>query len=480
MVRSDHFIRRVVVLELVVGWGDLGRVDLLLLGVWVVSGCRFWRGVVNLRGCMRIIFKDSKGYERDLAGLSRRLEVDVSTERTVDEILAAVRERGDAAVVAYDAKFGGAKLRAHELRVRDEEFEVAAKETRGKVRSAIRAARRNVADFAKASLRRNWKRRNVQGVETGERFDAFDRVGIYVPGGTAPLVSTAIMTATLAKVAGCGEIVAVTPAGADGRVHPALLTALKMAGATEVYRTGGAQGVAAMAYGTRTIAAVRKIFGPGNRFVVEAKRRLFGTVAVDLLPGPSEVFIIADSSANPAWLAADLLAQSEHGVGSVAVLASASRKLIERVAAEVEEQLGRLSRRKALSEALANAVLIEVASAEEAAALANDFAPEHLTIATAKPDALAKRVTTAGAIFLGDISPVVGGDFVAGPSHELPTGGAGKNFAGLTVDQFQRRTSLVRFSRRSLEKSYPIIRAFSEIEGLDAHGESAAIRLRGS
>jgi len=434
--------------------------------------------MVNLPRRMRIIFKESKGYQRQIARLNRRSEVDPSVERTVGEILAEVKRRGDAAVVAYDAKFGGGRLKAAQLRVSEGEMAAAEKATPGKVRSAIRAARRNVADFARASLRRNWKGRNAQGVETGERFDPFDRVGIYVPGGTAPLVSTAVMTATLAKTAGCREIVAVTPADSTGAVHPALLTALKLAGATEVYRTGGAQAVAAMAYGTKTIAPVRKIFGPGNRFVVEAKRQLFGTVAIDLLPGPSEIFIIADSSANPAWLAADLLAQSEHGAGSVAVLASSSRKLIEAVESRLREQLAALSRKQALSTALKNAVMIEVASLEEAAALADAFSPEHLTIATARPDRLASRVTSAGAIFLGDISPVVGGDFVAGPSHELPTGGAGKSFAGLTVDQFQRRTSVVRFSRKSLQASYPIIRTFSEIEGLDAHGESAAIRLR--
>lgn len=426
---------------------------------------------------MRIVFPESKSYRRLIAQLNRRFESDPEVESTVAEILAAVKTKGDAAVIAYDTRFGAPKVKPGQLRLDEAALVAAVRDTPAPVRAAIRAARRNIAEFAKASLRKNWRRRNAQGVEAGERFDPFRRVGIYIPGGTAPLVSTALMTCTLAKVARVPEIVAVTPPGADGSIHPALLTALQVAGATEIYRTGGAQGVAAMAYGTRSLPRVDKIFGPGNRFVVEAKRQLFGTVAVDLLPGPSEIFIIADASANAAWLAADLLAQSEHGTGSVAILASPSRKLIEAVAAEVRTQLSTLHRRDALREALRNAQLVQVPSLEAAAELADQFAPEHLTIATRDPDALAARVKTAGAIFLGDVSPVVGGDFVVGPSHELPTGGAGKSFPGLTVDQFQRRTSVVRFSRKSLAASLPTIETFSKIEGLDAHGRSASIRL---
>jgi len=319
--------------------------------------------------------------------------------------------------------------------------------------------------------------KNRQGVFVGERFDPFRRVGIYVPGGTAPLVSTAIMTCTLAQTAGVPEIVAVTPAAKDGTVHPALLAALSLCGATEIYRVGGAQAIAALALGTKSIAPAAKLFGPGNAYVVEAKRQAVGLCAIDLLPGPSEVLVIADEFAHPEWIAADLLAQSEHGHGSISVLLTPSATLLDAVAAAVKTQAAQSSRPEHLAEALESALLVQVRDLDEAIALANAFAAEHVSVATRDPGEVARELITTGAIFLGGISPVVGGDFLAGPSHELPTGGAGKSFAGLTVDQFQRRTSVVRFDEDSLRKSLPYLRTFSEIEGLDAHGRSAEIRL---
>jgi histidinol dehydrogenase len=344
-------------------------------------------------------------------------------------------------------------------------------------RRALNAAHRNIRAFAQKSLRRNWTARNAQGALVGERFDPFQRVGIYVPGGTAPLVSTALMTCTYAAAAGVPEIVAVTPAGRDGQVSPALLAALHLAGATEVYRVGGAQAVAALACGTKTIRPVAKIFGPGNSYVVEAKRQLFGRVAVDLLPGPSEVLVIADRTANPSWVAADLLAQAEHGRDSAAILLTDSEKTLAAVAREIDRQAATLPRGEILKASLENAALILVRNLDEAVALANAYASEHVSLQVAKPKALAPRLTTSGAIFLGGYSPVAVGDFLAGPSHELPTGGAGKSFAGLTADQFQRRTSLVELNRASLAKSTPLVEAFARVEGLDAHGRSARIRL---
>ena len=319
--------------------------------------------------------------------------------------------------------------------------------------------------------------KNRQGAVVGERFDPFQRVGIYIPGGSAPLVSTAIMTCTLASAAGVREIVAVTPAGPDGTVHPALLAALAECGASEIYRVGGAQAVSALAFGTKTIRPVQKIFGPGNAWVVEAKRQVFGRVAVDLLPGPSEVLVIADRTANPEWIAADLLAQSEHGRGSAAILLTDSEKVLTGVEKSLAKQIKLSQRPKALATALKNACLVLVKDMETAIRLANGYASEHVSIATANPGEIALHLTTSGAIFLGGISPVVGGDFLAGPSHELPTGGAGKSFAGLTADQFQRRTSVVMFDEASLRASLPYLETFSEIEGLDAHGRSARIRL---
>jgi histidinol dehydrogenase len=285
------------------------------------------------------------------------------------------------------------------------------------------------------------------------------------------------MTCTIAAAAGVPEIVAVTPANKDGTIHPSLLAALALCGATEIYRVGGAQAIAALAVGTKTIAPVTKVFGPGNAYVVEAKRQVFGRVAVDLLPGPSEVLVIADANANPDWIAADLLAQSEHGHGSISVLLTPSAGLIDAVAESVERQAQESSRPELLAEALQHATLVQTTDLPEAIAIANQFASEHVSVATDDPGVVAGQLTTSGCIFLGGISPVAGGDFIAGPSHELPTGGACKSFAGLTADQFQRRTSIVRFDEESLRKSLPHIKIFSEIEGLDAHGRSASIRI---
>jgi histidinol dehydrogenase len=319
--------------------------------------------------------------------------------------------------------------------------------------------------------------KNRQGAITGERFDPFRRVGIYIPGGTAPLVSTAVMTCTLAEAAGVPEIVAVTPAGPDGKVRPALLAALSRCGATEIYRVGGAQAVAAMALGTKIIRPVQKIFGPGNAYVVEAKRQVFGKVAIDLLPGPSEVLVIADKTANADWIAADLLAQAEHGHGSQAILLTDSEKILAATVKSIERQTKLSTRPAELAKALKNTLLVLAENMNAAIRLANSYASEHVSLATEAPGEIAMQLQSSGAIFLGAMSPVAAGDFLAGPSHELPTGGAGHSFAGLTADQFQRRTSVVMFDKKSLSASLPFIEKFSEIEGLDAHGRSAAIRL---
>ena len=404
---------------------------------------------------------------------------DPGIEQRALEITRAVQRRGDMALLHYTEKFDGAKLTPGKLRVGQAELDGAWRATNARTRKAIRLAKANVAFFAKQSLRKNWQARNAQGGVVGEKFDPFARVGVYIPGGTAPLASTTLMTVTLAKVAGCREIVACTPCGKDGQVNTALLAALGQAGATEVYRVGGAQAIAAMACGTKTIRAVQKIFGPGNAYVVAAKRLLFGRVAIDLLPGPSEIFILADSSANPKFAAADLLAQAEHGSGHERVwLASNSKKLIADVQREIDRQLPGLSRREFIRKALRkNGWLIHVKSINDGVALANRIAPEHCELMLRKPAQAVKAITTAGAIFVGPWAPTVLGDYMAGPSHTLPTGGAGASFAGLTVDQFQRRTSIVKYSRSALAKSIETVRTFAEMEGLDAHGRSAEIRL---
>ena len=426
---------------------------------------------------MRLVRPRDKNYARVLRSLDRRAIPDPSVEKTVRTIVSAIAKDGDTALLRLTKKFGGPKLTPAQLRIPSAELSAAWRGLDAPTRRALQAAHRNIRAFAAKSLRRNWSGRSAQGARTGERFDPFQRVGIYVPGGTAPLVSTALMTCTFAAAAGVKEIVAVTPAGPDGTVNPALLAALHLAGATEVYRVGGAQAVAALALGTKTIAPVAKIFGPGNSYVVEAKRQLFGRVAVDLLPGPSEILVIADRTARPAWVAADLLAQAEHGRDSAAVLLTDSPAILAATAREVQKQARTLPRGKILEASLQNALLILVPSLDEAVRLANAYASEHVSLQVKHPRALAPRLLTSGALFLGGYSPVAVGDFLAGPSHALPTGGAGKSFAGLTADQFQRRTSLVELDRRALAKSVPFVEAFARIEGLDAHGRSARIRL---
>jgi histidinol dehydrogenase len=313
----------------------------------------------------------------------------------------------------------------------------------------------------------------------GEVFQPFQRVGVYIPGGTAPLVSTALMTITLAKVAGCPEIVVCTPCGKDGTINPALLFAANVAGATEIHRVGGSQAIAAMVHGTETIRPVHKVFGPGNAYVVAAKRLLFGHVSVDLLPGPSETLVLADDSADPRFIAADLLAQAEHGSGHERVwMVTTSANQLKAVEKEIARQLPTLGRREFIQKVLdANTWLIQVRDLDAAVALVNRLAPEHCEIMTRNPRALVPRIHAAGAIFLGQGSPTVLGDYVAGPSHVLPTGGAGRSFAGLTVDQFQRRTSVVEYSKPTLRKALKGVAAFAGLEGLDGHGRSAAIRL---
>jgi len=316
--------------------------------------------------------------------------------------------------------------------------------------------------------------RNAQGGRVGEKFDPIRRVGIYIPGGTAPLASTALMTITLAKVASCPEIVACTPG-----TNPELLYAIGAAGATEIYRVGGAQAIAAMALGTATIKRVLKIFGPGNAYVTAAKKLLFGQVAVDLLAGPSEVLVLADDTADPRFIAADILAQAEHGSGEERVwLVTTFQRVLDEVPREIERQKSALPRCELTERVLGKgAVFVLAKNLAQAVEITNRFAPEHLEVMTRNPGAVAKKLTTAGAIFLGPWTPTVLGDYIAGPSHTLPTGGAGAAFPGLTVDQFMRRTSLIEYTPAALKKSLPTLEAFANVEGLIAHGVSAKIRL---
>ena len=428
---------------------------------------------------MKIVRHTDKNFSARLRELASGASLfNATIEERTKAILQDVYLHGDQALLELTEKFDGAKLTAEQLAVTAAELFNASLLADESLRAAVAEAEGNIASFAKKSKRKGWSGKNSHGASVGEKFDAFQRVGIYIPGGTAPLVSTALMTITLAKVAGCKEIVVTTPCGKNGSINPAILFAARAAGATEIYRVGGAQAIAALAYGTKTIRRVQKIFGPGNAYVSMAKRLLVGRVAIDLLAGPSDLLVLADDTANPKFAASDMLAQAEHGSGHERVwLVTTSAKILKAVEQEISKQLPKLSRRALIKTVLdRNVWLIQVASVADAVALANQIAPEHCEVITRDARQISGGIVTAGAIFLGNWSPTVLGDYIAGPSHVLPTDGAGASFAGLTVDQFQRRTSVVEYNLAGLKKALKGVKKFAELEGLDAHGKSAEIR----
>ena len=427
---------------------------------------------------MRVITYKDRGYQKFVGSLDRRAEPSRELEEAVAGIVGEVRRRGDRALIDFTKKFDKAKLSVGSLFVSEQEFAEAEAVVAPATKRAIRSSRRNIHAFAKESLRKDWKRKNAEGAVVGERFTPFDRVGIYVPGGKAPLVSTALMTGAFAQAAKVPEIIAATPVGPAGKVNPDLLYALRQAGATEVLKVGGAQAIAALAMGTKSVRRVDKIFGPGNAFVVEAKRQMVGAVSIDLLPGPSEVLVISDSSGDPVCIAADLLAQAEHGGDSVVGFVTNSSRLLKQVEKEVARQLKHLSRAEYIGESLRKAgFAVLVRSIDDAIKICNEFAPEHLSLVVKDERRCLAEIRTAGAIYLGNNSAIAVGDFLAGPSHTLPTGGAGKSFSGLRADQFQRRTSIVKMDKASVKKSLPVVQEFARMEGLDAHGESVRLRV---
>jgi histidinol dehydrogenase len=397
-------------------------------------------------------------------------------EQAAFKVLADIRRRGDKAVAECVAKFEGAKLKPCEFEVRDMDFSAIDKS----VIKAVKDAHRRVMKFSKASLRKAWSMKTPCGGSMGEFFSPMDRVGVYVPGGTAPLASTSVMTVTLAKAAGVKEIVACTPAGKTGEVNPVLLYALKLAGATEIYRVGGIQAIGMMAYGTDSCRKVQKIAGPGNAFVTAAKRQVYGYVAIDQVAGPSEIAVLTDGSVDAKWIAADLLSQAEHGSGyEKSLCVCTSRETAEAVRDEVLRQTKTLSRRAIVERVIrAGGILIVVAAdLKEGIEVVNRFAPEHFEIMTRDALKVMKGVRSAGAVFAGAWTPESAGDFVAGPSHVLPTGGAADMFNGLTPDDFRRRHSFVAFTRADLAETRATIETFASVEGLDAHGRAATVRF---
>ena len=401
-------------------------------------------------------------------------------EKAAAEVLAAIRTQGDAAVARYVEKFEGAKLSPRRFLVGEKELAAAEAQVPPALKRAVKDAHARVMKFSRASLRSSWIIKTPRGGTEGEFFSPMDRVGVYVPGGTAPLASTSVMTVTLAKAAGVKEIVACTPAGSSGTPNPVLLYALKLAGATEIYRVGGIQAIGLMAFGTKTVRKVQKIVGPGNAFVTAAKRQVYGFVGIDQVAGPSEIAILADGSVPAGWVAADLLSQAEHGSGwEKSLLATQSAAYAEEVRKELFEQTRTLSRRALIERVFdRDGVLICVTpTLADGLELVNRFAPEHFEIMCKDAKRLLKGVRSAGAVFVGAWTPESAGDFVAGPSHVLPTGGAANMFNGLTPDDFRRRHSFVAFTKADLAETRCTIEAFAEVEGLDAHGRAASIRF---
>ncbi|MFA6724878.1 MAG: histidinol dehydrogenase [Lentisphaeria bacterium] len=427
---------------------------------------------------MLLVYRDDCSFAEKIKPLQSRTAFSSDIDQAVRQILEEVRQQGDRALLRFAEKFDQAKLTPQQFLVGAEEFAAAAAQVDEESKAAIKLAIAQVQDFALQKKPHNWSYSPRPGVTLGEQFFPLQRVGCYIPGGTAPLISTVIHTVAIAAAAGVEETVVVTPPGKDGSINAALLYACEQAGASQVYRLGGVYGIAALAYGSESVAKVEKIVGPGNAYVTAAKRLVYGEVALDLVAGPSEIMIIAAAGANAAFIAADMLSQAEHGSGhEQAVLLSTSADLLPQVEAELYRQSQQLSRSACVDQVLQNGVfLIEVKDLDEAASLASEYAPEHLELMVAEPEKLAPKIKAAGAIFMGHWCPEPLGDFIAGPSHVLPTGGSGRFFNGLSIEMFFRRSSLLHYEKEALLKEIPAILKFAENEGLDAHGNSAAIR----
>ncbi|MGD9873547.1 MAG: histidinol dehydrogenase [Kiritimatiellia bacterium] len=409
----------------------------------------------------------------------KRPAIDPAAEKIAAKALAAIKARGDEAVLEYIEKFDGAKLTTDNLRVTPEERQKARAAVDDDFKRAAREAQRRITRFAEAGIRKDWNITSPKGGMIGERFVPLDRVGVYIPGGAAPLASTAMMTIVLARAAGVPEVVACTPADKDGNINPALLYAIDFAGATEIFKIGGIQAIGAMAYGTATVGKVQKIVGPGGPFVTAAKRLVYGEVSLDMVAGPSEIAVLADDSISAAFVAADLLSQAEHGSGAEKVLlVTPSERLAEGVARELLKQSDTLPRRDFVRKVLQQGMLIVVTdNLDIGMDICNRFAPEHFEIMVQEPRRWIQKVRAAGAVFAGPWTPESAGDFAIGPSHVLPTGGTAAFFSGLTVDDFQRRMSVMSLTRADLVELLPVIEAFGRVEGLEAHARSARIRF---
>jgi histidinol dehydrogenase len=429
---------------------------------------------------IRLFDVPAQALDSVVAALERPPEsVSPEQRHTVDLIVEAVRQRGDEALLFTTEKYDGFKAKsARELVIARHEFEAAERALAPPARAALLYAAERIERYHAASMPKSWRITDEHGSVLGQEIRPLERVGVYVPGGRAAYPSTVLMTAIPARVAGVHDVVLVTPPAADGSVNATVLAAAQIAGVTEGYRVGGAQAVAALAFGTPTIRRVDKIVGPGNIYVALAKRRVFGDVGIDMVAGPSEVVVIADAAADADWVAADLLAQAEHDPMARAVLITDAEPLLHAVAAALERQLARLPRRAIAAEALeTHGALVRVPTLDDAVDLANRLAPEHLELLVQAPQPLLGRVRHAGAVFVGGQTPEVVGDYVAGPSHVLPTAGTARFSSPLGVEDFVKRASVIEYSRSGLAAAWPHLATLTELEGLAGHGRAVEVRI---
>lgn len=428
---------------------------------------------------MRIVSLTKEAKDNILEDLLKRSPNNYDQyQETVNEILNEVKTKGDEAVFAYTEKFDHAKLTADTLYVTEDEIKEAYEKVDEELIEVMKKSIANIRAFHEKQVKNSWFTTREDGVILGQRVTALDSVGVYVPGGKAAYPSSVLMNIIPAHVAGVRRIVMVTPPGADGKVNTATLVAANLAGATEVCKVGGAQAIAALAYGTESIPKVDKIAGPGNIFVALAKKTVYGHVSIDSIAGPSEIMILADETANPRYVAADLLSQAEHDELASAILVTTSKELAEKVSAQVDDFKSRLSRKEIISKSIDNYGYILLADTmEDAIETVNDIASEHLEILTANPFDTMTRVKNAGAIFLGEYSSEPLGDYFAGPNHVLPTNGTAKFFSPLSVDDFIKKSSVISYSEEALREAHEDIIKFAKAEHLTAHANSIAVRF---
>ena len=416
--------------------------------------------------------------QEQIKQIIERPHLDVSQlNATVASVLADVKENGDKAVIAYEEKFDHVQLAS--LAVTEEEIDEAEKLVSQDLKDALILAHKNIAKFHESQKFESSKVETAPGVVCWQKSVAIEKVGLYIPGGTAPLFSTVLMLATPAKIAGCKEIVLCTPPNREGKVNPAILMAARVAGVSKIFKAGGVQAIGAMAYGTESVPKVYKIFGPGNQFVMAAKQQVsLHDAAIDMPAGPSEVCVIADETSNAAFVAADLLSQAEHGIDSQVILISTSENMIHQVEKELETQLAALPRHEIAEKTLVNSNFVLVHDKEEAMALSNAYAPEHLIIATSDYEALAEKVINAGSVFLGNFACESAGDYASGTNHTLPTHGYALAYNGVNLDSYNRKVTFQHLTEEGIKSIGPAVVCMAENEQLEAHANAMRLRVK--